>query len=118
MRDLIQADYAAMAKAVNSATYNKTQIQLYVLDPDVRELSDSMDFQKEQFATMSAAATLNKPINKKNELEKEMTGDRVKISVDELDERAIMQNELKNYNFIVDKTPDKDLTAINQGQTK
>jgi hypothetical protein len=63
MRDLIQSDYAAMAKAVGSANYNKTQIQLYVLDKDVRELSDSMEFQKEQFATLSADAVIKEPKN-------------------------------------------------------
>ena len=65
MRDLIQSDYAASAKAVISSAYNEAQIEDYVLDPAVREIYDSMELQKEQFATQSAAVTLTEPQNEK-----------------------------------------------------
>ena len=58
-RELIQEEYAAAAKAVNSLAYNKTQIKENVLDPEARSKCDSMDMQKEQFATQSAHVTLS-----------------------------------------------------------
>ena len=116
MRDLIQADYAASAKAVNSAVYNETQIQDYVLDPGAREIYDSMELQKEQFATQSAHVTLTAPQPEKTENEILMTTNRVQISVKILDQRNIMKNEPKNYNnFIIEKTANIELTAPNQG---
>ena len=116
MRDLIQADYAASAKAVNSAVYNETQIQDYVLDSGAREIYDSMELQKEQFATQSAHVTLTAPQPEKTENEILMTTNRVQISVKILDQRNIMKNEPKNYNdFIIEKTANIELTAPNQG---
>lgn len=117
MRDLIQSDYAASAKAVNNRTYNETQINNYVLDEDVRELADSMEVQKEQFATMSAAVTLTKPTDK-NPLAVDMTADRVQYPIKELDERDIMKHEPKIYNFVGDPKTEKNLNITNQGQTK
>jgi hypothetical protein len=117
MRDMIQADYAAAAKAVNNRNYNLTQINYYVLDKDVRELADSRDVQMEQFATMSAAVTLTKPKDK-NALADDMTADRVQYPVKELDERDIMKHEPKIYNFISEQNTEKELTKENQGQTK
>ena len=105
MRDLIQGDYAAMAKPASNANYNQTQIQLYVLDEDVRELCDSMEVQKEQFATMSATVTLTKPTNENKQLEKEMTENRVQYTVHELDQREIMKNEPKVFsNMVIERT--------------
>ena len=101
MRDLIQGDYAAMSRAVGSATYNKTQIQLYVLDKDVRELSDSMEFQKEQFATMSSAIVINEPQKEKIETDPE-NKTRWPISVSSQDEKLKMKNEPKVFDNIVD----------------
>ena len=117
MRDMIQADYAAAAKAVNNRNYNLTQINYYVLDKDVRELADSRDVQMEQFATMSAAVTLTKPKDK-NDLADDMTADRVQYPVKELDERDIMKHEPKIYNFVGEPTTEKNLTKENQGQAK
>jgi hypothetical protein len=112
---MIQANYAASAKAVNNRNYNLTQINYYVLDKDVRELADSRDVQMEQFATMSAAVTLTKP-TEKHELADDMTADRVQYPVKELDERDIMKHAPKTYNFIVDKNPDREFTI--ESQTK
>ena len=118
MRDLIQGDYAASAKAVGNANYNKTQMQLYVVDRDMRALFDSMEIQKEQFATQSAAVTLTEPQTDKNAEEIEMTGVRVPHPVPELDERTIMQNQPKNYDFVIEPQTELNLTAQNQAQAK
>ena len=118
MRDMIQADYAASAKAVGNANYNKTQMQLYVVDRDMRALFDSMEIQKEQFATQSAAVTLTEPQTDKNAEEIEMTEDRVPYPVPELDERNIMQNQPKNYDFVIEPQTELNLTAQNQAQAK
>ena len=115
MRDLIQNDYAASAKAVISSAYNEAQIEDYVLDPAAREIYDSMEVQKEQFATQSAAVTLTEPQNEKNAGEVEMTEDRVPYPIKELDERAIMKNQPKNYDFVVEKTAELNMNGPNQG---
>lgn len=116
MRDLIQGDYAAMSKAANNANYNQTQIQLYVLDEDVRQIADSMEVQKEQFATMSATVTLPQPTGKKDEVEKEMTENRVQCIVHELDQREIMKNEPKVFsNLVIEKTNSLEIES-NKGR--
>ena len=115
MRDLIRGDYAASAKAVISSAYNEAQIQDYVLDPTARELYDSMELQKEQFATQSAAVTLTEPQNEKRADEIEMTEDRVPLSIKELDERNIMKNQPKNYDFVVEKAAELNISGPNQG---
>ena len=117
MRDLIQLDYAESAKAVENRAYNETQIFDGVLDPADREMHDSLEMQKEQFATRSTAVTLTKPAEK-SELTDDMTADRIQYSVKELDERDIMKHEPKIYNFIVEQQADLELTAANRGQTK
>ena len=118
MRDLIQEEYAAAAKAVNSSAYNKTQIKENVLDPEARSKCDSMEMQKEQFATQSAHATLIAPKNEKTTDEDLLTTDRVQISIKFLDQREIMKNEPKNYDFVVERGKELNLTASNIGQTK
>ena len=111
MRDLIQGDYAASAKAVISSAYNEAQIEDYVLDPSARKIYDSMELQKEQFATRSAAVTLTDPQNEKNAGEVEMTEDRVPYPIKELDERVIMKNQPKNYDFVVEKTAELNMNG-------
>ena len=118
MRDLIQSDYAASAKAVISSAYNEAQIEGYVLDPDAREIYDSMEIQKEQFATQSAAVTLTDSQIDKNAEEIEMTGVRFPHPVPELDERTIMQHQPKNYDFVIEPQTELNLTAKNQTQAK
>ena len=115
MRDLIQSDYAASAKAVISSAYNEAQIEDYVLDPDAREIYDSMELQKEQFATQSAAVTLTESQIVKNTEEIEMTGVRFPHPVPELDERTIMQHQPKNYDFVVEKTAELNINGPNHG---
>ena len=116
MRDMIQSDYAALAKAVNSASYNKLQIDLYILDPDVRELADSMEVQKEQFAIQSAAVNLTKPKNEKQKDELEMTEDRVPYPVEECNEFTIQKSQPKVFsNLVIEHTAEVNLSAQNQG---
>ena len=115
MRDLIQGDYAASAKVVINSAYNVAQIEDYVLDSSAREIYDSMELQKEQFATRSAAVTLTEPQNEKNIDEIEMTADRVPFSIKELDERVIMKNQPKNYDFVVEKAAELNMNGPNQG---
>ena len=98
-----------------SSAYNEAQIQDYVLDPTARELYDSMELQKEQFATQSAAVTLTEPQNEKRADEIEMTEDRVPLSIKELDERTIMKNQPKNYDFVVEKAAELNISRPNQG---
>ena len=116
MRDMIQSDYAALAKAVNSASYNKLQIDLYILDPDVRELADSMEVQKEQFAIQSAAVNLTEPKNEKQKDELEMTEDRVPYPVEECNEFTIQKSQPKVFsNLVIEHTAEVNLSAQNQG---
>ena len=115
VRDLIQSDYAASSKAVCSLTYNERQINDYVLDPDVRGMYDSMDMQKEQFATQSAAVILNEPQQEKIVDELVMTSDRMQFTVESEDERKNMRNAVKEYNFIIDRQMDVKLEGPNQG---
>ena len=117
MRDMIQADYAASAKAVNNRNYNLTQINYYVLDKDVRELADSRDVQMEQFATLSAAVTLTKPHENK-ELEDDMTETRKRHPVEQLNERNIMKNEPKNDKWIIEEVAHQELTILSQANAK
>ena len=109
MRDMIQADYAASAKAVNNRTYNEAQINYYVLDKDVREIADSRDVQMEQFAIQGAAVNLTKP-KESNVSTDEMTENRVHHPVTELDERNLMKQEPKNNNWITVPSHNEELT--------
>ena len=117
MRDMIQADYAASAKAVNNRNYNLTQINYYFLDKDVRELADSRDVQMEQFAIQGAAVKLTKPQENK-ELEDDMTATRQRHPVEQLNERNIMKNEPKNDKWILEEVAHQELTILNQANAK
>ena len=104
MRELIQEDYAAAAKAINSAEYQKTQIKEKVLDPKERAVHDSMEKQKEQFATQSAHAKLTENQKEKKEDDLLMTSDRMRFSVKSEDQRLIMKKEPKVFNVVREKT--------------
>ena len=85
------------------------------MDPAAHEIYDSLELQKEQFATQSAAVTLAEPQNKRNAGEVEMTEDRVSFPIKELEERTIMKNQPKNYDFVVEKTAELSMNGPNQG---
>jgi len=133
MREVIQGEYAASAKAATSVPYVTSQIRDYVLDPDVREVYDSIDVQKEQLATQSAAVILTeepKPELKAEETNQELTTGndkektarelmmeelRIRISVRSEDQREIMKNEPKSFNFIVDKSVEITIDGPDRG---
>lgn len=50
-----------------------------------------------------------------NNREVEMTEDRVPYPIKELDERAIMKNQPKNYDFVVEKTAELNMNGPNHG---
>ena len=116
MRELIQSDYATMAKSVGSAKYNRTQIQLYVLDKDVRGLSDSMDYQKEQFATLSAANSITTRIdNTKEKTEEDYI--RKREPVESENEREKQKHEPKVWsNLVIDKPKDLSFDITRDGK--
>ena len=116
MRELIQGDYAEVAKATNSPAYNETQFDDYVLDPDVRELHDSMEMQKVQFATQSAAVNLNETSNKKTVDNLVMTSERMQFTVEEENEATKMKNAPKSYNFITEHQVDLKLDGRKSGR--
>jgi hypothetical protein len=109
MRELIQGEYATMAKAVNSLQYNKTQIDSKVLSSEVRDKVDSLSDQKKTFEIQKRAVSLTSQKEEKKLDDLEMTEDRVRISVPSEDERTNMKNETKEYNFIVDKSAELEI---------
>lgn len=117
MRDLVQNDYAAAARAVNSAEYNKVQFEDHVFERNVREIYDSKDLQAKQFAIQSAAAHLNEEESKKKADEIIMTDDkRVQISVRECDEKVIWESQPKENNFVVEKAAELDEPSVQQAK--
>jgi hypothetical protein len=107
MRDLIQSDYAEIAKAAVNTHYNEKQIQDYVLDPEVREIEDSLESQKEEFTTQSRDVVIKESPKVKaggKEIEAQEDYIRKREPVESEDQRAIMKNEPKIYsNRVVDK---------------
>lgn len=117
MRDLVQNDYAAAARAVNSAEYNKVQFEDHVFERNVREIYDSKELQAKQFAIQSAAAHLNEEESKKKADEIIMTDDkRVQISVRECDEKVIWESQPKENNFVVEKAAELDEPSVQQAK--
>ena len=109
MRELIQGEYATIAKAVNSLQYNKAQIDSKVLSSEVRDKVDSLSDQKKTFEIQKRAVSLTSQKEEKKLDDLEMTEDRVRISVPSEDERTNMKNETKEYNFIVDKSAELEI---------
>ena len=110
MRDLVQADYAEAARAINSVAYNERQIEDYALDDNVRQVYDNRNVQMNQFATQAAAAILTEQQSKQKADEIIMTDDqRVQISVRECDEKVIWQSQPKENNFIVERNAEMQI---------
>jgi hypothetical protein len=118
MREIIQSDYAAMATAVGSANYNKVQIQQYVLDEDVRELSDSMEAQKEAFTARSRDIIIKAPSKDKADeknVEAEADYTRKREPVESENEREKMKNDPKVFsNMVVEKAKEKEIGSIRE----
>jgi hypothetical protein len=118
MRDLIQLDYEESAKAVENRTYNEKQIFDGVLDPADREMHDSLDMQKEQFAIRSAAVVINESHNDKTDektVENPENKLRWQISVTNEDERKKMKNEPKVFgNMVIEKANEIKIDAVRE----
>ena len=99
MRELIQGNYAEMGKAASNLTYNKTQILEQVLDPEQRSVFDSMEKQKVEFTVQRRGLAAVNHNNEKKIQDLEITSFRMQIYVKECDERLLMENEPKSYNF-------------------
>ena len=99
MRELIQGNYAEMGKAASNLTYNKTQILEQVLDPEQRSVFDSMEKQKVEFTVQRRGLAAVNHNNEKKIQDFEITSFRMQIYVKECDERLLMENEPKSYNF-------------------
>ena len=114
MRDLIQNNYIASAKAVNSAAYNKVQIKENILDPKERAICDSLNSQREKFAIQSAAVTITKPQNEK-QIDEAITDEtRTRLYIKSEDERLKMKNEPKVFqNFEIQKTEELTIDSKN-----
>ena len=109
MRDLIQSNYAAQAKAVGNRFYQARQIYDYVLDPKALPLNgfDSLENQKEEFAAKGASFTptgdpqIDELQDEKKFTEIDAGGVRIRISIPELNQRTIMENEPKVFSNAV-----------------
>ena len=98
IRDMIQADYAAAAKGANSIEFHEKQIRENVMGENALATVDSIDKQKELFATQSGFFALTEPPK-----EIEMTADRTPFPVRELDQRLLMANEPRDFTRIIDQ---------------
>ena len=117
MRDLVQADYAEAARAINSTAYNQRQVEDYALDENVRQVYDNRTVQMNQFATQAAAAILTEQQSKQKADEIIMTDDkRVQISVRECDEKVIWKSQPKENNFVVEKAAELDEPSVQQAK--
>ena len=117
MREVLQSEYAACAKSVKSHAYNEAQIKENVMSQRARGECDSMEKQKEQFATLSASVVLKdlrEPENQKAVDELTTTNFRIKISVKSENERELMKQQPKKYDFIVKDKAEINLNISNQ----
>ncbi len=118
MRELIQGNYAQIAKAVVSQKYNETQIAEHILAPDVRGLYDSYRTQMVEFTTQSAASLMSKPQENERIAENPENKIRWSITIPQEDEREKIKNEPKVFsNMVVSK--DKEIqydAAKNNGR--
>jgi hypothetical protein len=126
MRDMIQAEYAAAAKSVKSLAYNTRQFYDHIIDPKAREAYDfdSLENQKMEFATISAANGLavknaekrvDSPERKADAPETEEK--RVREPVESQNEAKLMKNAVKNYkDFIVGNEKTASLKGPDQSR--
>jgi hypothetical protein len=115
MRDLIQGDYAEEARAACNPKYTETQIQEQFLDADVRQMSDSIEAQKEQFTVESSAVDIKAPQDEN--IEEVEEGLRWRLYIKSEDEREKIKNEPKVFsNLVISKDAElkheKENTAL------
>ena len=118
MRELIQGNYAEMAKAASNLTYNKTQIQEQVLEPEQRSICDSMEKQKVEFTVQRRGISTVNSNSEKNIQDLEITSDRIQIYVKECDERLLIANEPKQFNFEPVKAAELTLNSKDKNEEK
>ena len=110
MRELIQGNYAEMAKVASNAHYNKKQIEEQIMAPQKRALCDSMEKQSVDF-TIRREGISNKNINNEQKAQEiEMTSTRTQITVPECDEKLLIQEQPKVFNFQPTKEMELEIT--------
>jgi hypothetical protein len=119
VRELIQGEYAETAKAVVSAKYNETHFNDYLLAPEIRSQYDSMDIQKEQFATQIEAVVISDPNTEKTN---EKTADvhknevRWREPVESENERTKIKNSPRVFsNIVIEKQAELHFDAVKEG---
>ena len=111
MREMVQSEFAEMAKAAASDSYNEAQIEAYMTAPD-----DSMEKQKEQFAIQSEAVVITDP--KKENVDEKTVEDpenqiRWKITIAQEDEREKIKNEPKIFsNLVIEKQNELKIDSV------
>jgi hypothetical protein len=118
MRELIQGNYAEIAKAVVSKKYNEQQIEEHILAPDVRNLYDSYMTQMVEFATQSAANFISEPPKEKADgksAEAQEDYIRKREPVESENERVKQKNEPKIWsNLVVDNHKELTFDAVRE----
>ena len=114
MRELIQNDYAACSKGASSAHYNERQIKEQVLDPDAREVYDSLEAQKSEFKIQREAIKNN--VESKEPRPEDLNPDvlRYPYPVKEENEYEKHRNAEKQNNFIKEKGPQEKMRGIDK----
>ena len=114
MRELIQNDYAACSKGASSAHYNERQIAEQVLDPDAREVCDSLEAQKSEFKIQREAIKNN--VESKEPRPEDLNPDvhRYPYPVKEENEYEKHRNAEKENNFIKEKGPQEKMMGIDK----
>lgn len=117
MRDLIQSDYAAIAKAVVNTNYNEKQIDDFVLAPEAREMDDSLEAQKEEFTTQSRDVILKEPKSEKTDEKADEHKNEIRwqISVKSQDQKEIMKSEPRVFsNMVIEKNAKVKIEAAKE----
>lgn len=116
IREMLQSNYDTVSKAVKSTAFCEKQIKEHVLDKEPREKCDSLERQKEQFATLSASYTFNKVDTKENvnDGDKKENEIRTRLEMEHLNERKIMKSLPTQYNFTIENDISLTINATKQ----
>jgi hypothetical protein len=98
-----------MKNAAVNRSYNETQFNEQVLDPEQRKIYDSKEKQAEEFAIYRGKVAATKPSDEKKIDDLMLNKNRVKINVSSEDEREKQKSEPKVNNFIVDNSNKKEV---------
>ena len=118
MRDIIQAEYAQCARAINSPVYYEAHIKEHIMEPDARAVYDSMESHMTMFETQSKAIELNEAeVEKKiNNIDLKDDENKKKIYVEQEDEYKRTDKMSRVFSNVVKDDPSfkLDKTASNQ----